>query len=374
MRRSNATAMTPESYRDRVVDLTTELMEYRSTEDRPEAIDACMDHLADVLATAGIEYTRHRVNGAPSLVASLDGSQTPEIMFHGHLDVVPGQEQLFSPRVDGNELYGRGAADMKGGLAAMVEVMTDLAQREPAPSVGLMIVSDEERGGNDGVRHLLKEGYTPEFCITGEPNNLSGRMDVIIKQKGILHLEVTATGKSAHAATPENGDNAIEKLMTAYPDIKAVFDAYDGDWGPTVNFGQITGGEVINQVPDTASMKLDIRYPDPELRDEILLELRELPTVEIKSIGEGNPVDTDPENPHVRGLMTHAKAAMESPVNFANKPHASDLRHFASEGIPGVAFGPEAYGSHEPYERLLLDSIEPYCQTLYAFGANGPYQ
>jgi len=365
--------MEPEPYRDRVVELTSELIEYRSTEDRPEEIDACMDHIAGVLDDAGITYSRHRSDGVPSLVASLDGTQTPDVLFHGHIDVVPAPEQMFTPRIEDNELYGRGSADMKGGVAAMVHVFTDLARLDPPPSVGLMIVGDEERGGLHGARHLLQEGYRPGFCITGEPNNLAGEMDIIIKQKGIIHLEITATGQAAHAATPENGENAIEKLMGAYPAIRAVFDDYDGDWRPTVNFGTVSGGDVINQVPDVATVELDIRFPDQGTRDDILLELRNIPSIEVKSTGEGNPVDTDPTDPHVQGLKRHARAAIGPQVKFANKPHASDLRHFASEEIPGVAFGPEAYGSHEQFERLLLDSLEPYCRTLYSFGADTPY-
>ncbi len=161
--------------------------------------------------------------------------------------------------------------------------------------------------------------------------------------------------------------------MGAYPAIRRVFEGYEGKWGPTVNFGIVSGGDVINQVPDVATLELDIRFPDQDTRDDILLELRDVPDVEIKSTGEGNPVDTDPADPHVQGLKRYAEAEIGPQVSFANKPHASDLRHFASEGIPGVAFGPEAYGSHEQFERLLLDSLDPYCRTLYAFGANAPY-
>lgn len=355
-------------YRDRVVDLTSELIGFRTTEDRPGEIDACMDRVAEFFDESGLTVTHHRFDGHPSLVATPNGSKTPTVMFHGHIDVVPGNDRLYAPSIEDEKLYGRGAADMKSGVAAMMHVLADLNDRADPPSVGMMVVSDEEQGGLNGARELLKAGYRPDFCITGEPNNLDGYMDIIIKQKGILELELSATGVSAHAATPEHGENAIEKLLDAYPQIKQIFEGRDKGWGTTANLGRISGGTVLNQVPDSATLGVDMRYPDLESRDEVLTELREIETVEIRSIGEGMPINTDPENPYVQCLLNSATAAIDEEVNFAHKPHASDLRHFAKYEIPGVAFGPEAYGSHEPFEHLIMSSIEAYCQTLYDFG------
>ncbi|QZA89216.1 M20/M25/M40 family metallo-hydrolase [Salinarchaeum sp. IM2453] len=361
--------MTEMPYRDRVVDLTTELMTYKSTEDRPEEIDACMDHVAAFFEDAGLDVQRHRFDGTPSLVATPDGSKAPAVMFHGHIDVVPGNEQLFEPTIDGNKLQGRGSADMKGGVASMMHVLSDLQSLEDPPSIGMMVVSDEERGGLQGANALIQEGYQPEFCITSEPNNLDGYIDVINRQKGIIQLELTATGISAHAATPENGENAIEKLMETYPEIRDIFAEYkDEEWGTTVNYGRIEGGTVINQLPDEARLSLDVRFPKLEDKDDILMKLREISTIDVKSRGEGAPVDTDPENPYAQQLIQKAEEVIDQEVKFASKPHASDLRHFAQQGIPGVVFGPEAYGSHEPFEHLVIDSIDDYCQSLYQFG------
>lgn len=362
--------MTAMPYRDRVVDLATDLMGFRTTADRPDEMDACMDRIAGFLRDAGVAVNRHRFDGNPSLVAMVDGSKTPTVMLHGHIDVVPGTEQLFTPSIKENKLQGRGAADMKGGLACMLHVVADLATLEEPPSVGLMVVSDEETGGLSGARALLEEGYRPEFCITGEPNNLDGYLDIIIKQKGIINLELTARGVSAHAATPENGENAIEKLLAAYPEIKAVFEQRDEDWGTTVNYGKISGGDALNQLPDKATLTLDVRYPDLDARDEILTGLQNIDSIEVRSLGQGLPVNTDPNNRFVKALKRHADMEVNREVAFAHKPHASDLRHFAQHDIPGVAFGPNAYGSHEPFEHLLMDSIDEYCRTLYSFGAS----
>jgi succinyl-diaminopimelate desuccinylase len=366
-------AETGTTLRERAVDLAAELVEYRTVANNPGQIDACMDRVAEFFSDAGIGVTRHRHDGVPSLVASLSGTDTPDVMFHGHLDVVPAPQRQFTPRIDGEYMYGRGAADMKGGLAAMMHVMRDVATATGEHSLAMMVVADEERGGRHGVQYLLDDvGYRPAFCITGEPNNLDGYMDIVIRQKGVVQVEVKASGATAHAATPDNGENAIENLLSAYPGIREVFED-EGDWGATVNFGRVRGGEALNQVPESATLELDIRYPDEERRDDVLFRLRQIPGVEVRSLGHGNPVDTNPEEPHVQALKRCAERAIGGDVDLTRKPHTSDLRHFASHDIPGVAFGPEGYGSHEEFEHLVLGSLEDYQRALYEFAMNGPY-
>lgn len=111
-------AETGTTLRERAVELAAELIEYRTVANNPGQIDACMDRIAEFFSDAGIGVTRHRHDGVPSLVASLADTDAPDVMFHGHLDVVPAPERQFTPRIDGEHMYGRGAADMKGGLAA----------------------------------------------------------------------------------------------------------------------------------------------------------------------------------------------------------------------------------------------------------------
>jgi succinyl-diaminopimelate desuccinylase len=364
------------SLRERVASTTADLVEYRTTEDRPEAMAAGLSYVADFFADEAVEIDRFRHDGVPSLVVSLDGSRSPDVLFHGHLDVVPAADSMFTPRdVDEGELSGRGTADMKGGLAAMMHVVRDLSRRASPPSLALMVVTDEERGGHHGARYLLtEEGYDPAFCITGEPNNLDGYMDVVYRQKGVIRIDLTATGESAHAATPEQGENAIATLMAAHAEIQAVFAAEDGDWPTTVNYGHVEGGTAVNQVPDSARLRLDVRYPDADARDRVLTALRTIDGLRVESVGHGAPVDTDPDDPHVRGLQRHAERVIGRSVDLVRKPHTSDLRHFATQGVPGVAFGPEAYGSHESYEYLVVDSLPDYCRTLAAFATDAPYR
>lgn len=105
----------------------------------------------------------------------------------------------------------------------------------------------------------------------------------------------------------------------------------------------------------------------------MLFELNRLDDINARSLGHGNSVGTDPSNPHAQALLEYANRIIDGEVNFARKPHTSDLRHFARHDIPGVAFGPEVYGSHEAFEHLLLDSLADYQRILYRFATGGPY-
>lgn len=357
-----------ERYRDPVAELTAELVEYRTTEDRPEEIEACIDHVVEFFADLPVTVIRYRHNDVPSVVVGTSETTEPAVCLHGHCDVVPAADRLFEPRFDGDRLAGRGTGDMKGGLAALMYVMDAVATDPDPPDVALMVTSDEERGGRCGTRYLVEDvGYRPEFAITGEPNNVEDYLSVVTKQKGIIHLEVTTTGTRAHAATPDKGENAIAALMEAYPAIQSVFESRGGEWGTTVNYGIVEGGSAANQVPDSARLVLDIRYPSRPRCDSMLTELREIDGITVSSLGSSPPVDTEDTDPYVQALQGAGKTVTGTELPLARKPHASDLRHFVAQDIPGVTFGPEARGSHEPYEHLLLDSLDDYCRILATF-------
>src|SRR5688500_12030054 len=112
-------------------------------------------------------------NGRPVLAATIGPAGGLTIVLHGHLDVVPGRPEQFTPRVEGDRLYGRGAYDMKGGLAGMMCALHDLAAQERV-RVHFVCVSDEESEEVDqrGSDYLVERGYTGDFAITGEPTNM----------------------------------------------------------------------------------------------------------------------------------------------------------------------------------------------------------
>src|SRR4051795_6261833 len=151
------------------------------------------------LEARDVEVTGTYHNGRPVLAATVGARRGPTVVLHGHLDVVPGHADQFEPHVDGDRLVGRGAYDMKGGLAAMMCAVRDLATQS-AVKVHFVCVSDEESDEADarGSDYLVERGFTGDFAITGEPTDLH----IGIQAKGVLALRIDVFGTAAHGSTP----------------------------------------------------------------------------------------------------------------------------------------------------------------------------
>ena len=151
------------------------------------------------------------------LAASVGSERGPTIVLHGHLDVVPGHEEQFEPRTDGDRILGRGAYDMKGALAGMMGALEEL-RNEDAVRVVLAIVPDEESEEeiDRGTAFLIQNGFTGDFAITGEPTDLH----VGVQAKGVLAMRLKVGGTAAHGATPWLGEppargiaGGVERLL-----------------------------------------------------------------------------------------------------------------------------------------------------------------
>jgi succinyl-diaminopimelate desuccinylase len=215
------------------------------------------------LEARDIEVVEHDYNGLPVLVAAV-GPETgvPTVILHGHIDVVPAHPEQFTPRTEGDRLIGRGAYDMKGGLATMMCALRDAADQDGVRVV-FTCVPDEESEDVEAhsIDWLVREhGITGDFAITGEPTNLH----IGIQAKGVLALRVLVTGTAAHGSTPWVGDNAILKAHDAFRRIETLPFCRES-LGPlrpaSINLARISGGDAFNKVPDRCEMDVDIRFP-----------------------------------------------------------------------------------------------------------------
>src|SRR3954465_5987809 len=232
--------------------LTERLIGYET--DRPEGIRECAGFVKGWLEARDVEVKDGFHNDAPVLAATVGAESGPTVVLHGHLDVVPGRSEQFEPRVDGDRLYGRGAYDMKGGLAAMMCATRDLAAQSGV-KVHFVCVSDEEsdEDGRRGSDYLVEKGYTGDFAITGEPTD----MHIGVQAKGVLALRLEVSGTAAHGATPWLGDNAVLKAIDVFRTIESMpftresSELFDR---PSVSLGRIIGGDAMNKVPDRCAI------------------------------------------------------------------------------------------------------------------------
>src|SRR3954452_436422 len=219
--------------------LTERLISYET--DKPEGVSACAGFVKGWLEARDIEVKDGTNNGVPVLAATVGAPDGPTVVFHGHLDVVPGHEEQFVPRIDGDRLFGRGAYDMKGGLAAMMCAVRDLAGQDRV-RVHFVCVADEESDtpSQRGSDYLVEKGYTGDFAITGEPTDLY----IGVQAKGVLALRLEGSGTAAHGASPWLGDNAVLKAIDVFRTIESMpftresSELFDR---PSVSLGRITG-------------------------------------------------------------------------------------------------------------------------------------
>ena len=291
-------------------------------------------------------------------------------MFHGHLDVVPGRAEQFVPRTEGDRLYGRGAYDMKGGLAAMMCAAHDLMGQDRV-RVRLVIVPDEEsedierRSSDD----LVRRGYIGDFAITGEPTDLH----VGVEAKGVLACRVLVRGRAAHGSTPWLGDNAIVKAVDVFRRIESMpFSRESSELfdRPSINLGRIVGGDAPNKVPDECAMDIDIRYLPEQDPGDILDAIRAIPDVEIKRTYVFPPARVSRSNPYVRALCEAVGPLTSGASVSVGRDGASDAVSFLRAGIPAVEFGPGGAGHHGPEEWVSIASLARYRGLLNEFACS----
>ena len=332
------------------------------------------------LQARGIEVNEHDHQGLPVLVAEVGARGThappaPSIVLHGHLDVVPGRPEQFRPRVEGDRLIGRGAYDMKGGLAAMLCALHDVAGQD-AVRVRLVCVPDEEseeidvRSTDAVVAEYVDPTHAnlnrPDFAITGEPTDLH----IGIEAKGVLAMRVCVQGRAAHSSTPWLGDNAILRAVDAFRQIETLpFSRESSELfdRPSLNLSRIAGGDAINKVPDQCDMSIDIRYLPGQDPGAILAQVRAIPGIDVTRTFIHPTVSVSRHNPFVRVLSEAVAWAIQGEVMSVGRDGASDAASFIRAGIPAVEFGPAGGGHHGPEEWVSLRSLHAYRRALTAF-------
>jgi succinyl-diaminopimelate desuccinylase len=319
------------------------------------------------LEHSGLSVTQRGHDGLPVLLSQVGPADGPSVIWHGHLDVVPAREGQFEPRVEGDRLIGRGAYDMKGGLAAMLCALRDIAE-EARVRVTLVCVPDEEAEDVDArsTDALVRDGLRADFAITGEPTDLH----IGVQAKGVLAIRVGVAGIAGHGSTPWLGDNAILKAYDAFRRIETLpFSRQSSELfdRPSINLARIVGGDAFNKVPDACTMDIDIRYLPNQDAESILEAVRAIPDLEILRVFERAPATVSRSNPYVLALRDALGRSIDGDVLSVGRDGASDAISFLEAGVPAVEFGPIGGGHHGPGEWVSIASMARYRQALCDF-------
>ncbi len=233
------------------------------------------DMAASVLQSLGFAVTRLRFGEVHNLFARI-GTAPPHLCFAGHTDVVPPGSAgwsagAFSGDIRDGVLYGRGACDMKGAVAAFIAACEDhLRSGAPSGSISLLITGDEEGAAVDGTSRVLEwmaaHDQVPDFCLVGEPTNPARLGEVIkIGRRGSLNARITVHGVQGHSAYPQRADNPVHRLVAALAELTATSLDEGSDWFEPSSL-QVTsidvGNPASNVIPGQARAMLNIRFND----------------------------------------------------------------------------------------------------------------
>ncbi|MGE5839674.1 MAG: M20 family metallopeptidase [Deltaproteobacteria bacterium] len=348
-----------------LLDLTKNLIRFKSMLSRPEEIERCVDFIEQFLKAIGATCKRIECGGVPS-IAALPQPDFAPVLLMSHIDVVDAPEELFEPVEKEGKLYGRGSVDDKYAAALSMVLFREHLQKarkegkgqEDLP-FGILITGDEEAGGHKGAKEALKAIRT-DFCIALDGGNLR---KIVTKEKGVLRLKLVSRGKAAHGSRPWLGENAIEKLFEDYQAIKGFFRDEDPEhWHKTINFSIIHAGKSANQVPDLAEAFFDVRYTEKDDVDTLVQQMRGK-IKGVLSVEMKEPLFLGERSPYLDLLLEVSKG-----TTLGFEHGASDARFLQEHGTPGIVWGPNGDLSAHAYdEHVNLDSLYELYGTLDRF-------
>ncbi|GBF08829.1 conserved hypothetical protein [Aeropyrum pernix] len=342
------------------------------------------------------EYQREKCRHAssnPRFIVYGRRGEGPALHFNGHYDVVPGGPgwsvtEPFKPVVKDGKLYGRGAIDMKGGIAAALGAFKALHLSGAWPQglrVEAAFVPDEEIGGECGTGYLVNGmGVTPEYVVLPEPSGLEKPWQ---GHRGILWMKVRVKGRTAHASTPWHGRNAFLLASAIALDLQqALASMYAGRRSrhriepeesakPTVSLGGeagVTGGGKTNQVPGEFYFTVDRRLIPEETvsqaRDELVgvltwLSVKHGAEVEVEEVISAEPAINEPGELYeaLREAASQSGRSIGEPVVC---PGGLDMWYYTVKGSKALAYGPRGELAHAPDEHIDLGELRFLVETF----------
>jgi succinyl-diaminopimelate desuccinylase len=334
---------------------------------------AVFDVLEAALVPLGFAVDRFTIGEAPDgpveNMLAVRGSGSPHIAFAGHVDVVPPGDgwtsSAFAPEVRGGLLYGRGAVDMKGAIAAFVAAA---AQVQGPGTTSLIITGDEEGPAIFGTRTLIDRmtarGLKPDACLVGEPTSTSRLGDMIkIGRRGSVNIWIDVAGRQGHVAYPHLADNPIPRLIAALAEIDGIVLDEGNAWFQPSNI-EVTdlsvGNPATNVIPAKALARLSIRFNDmhcgAELTERITSVVkRHAPAAEVRGIVSGEAFLTEP-GPLSAILSAAIEARTGIVPELSTTGGTSDAR-FLSAVCPVVEFGLLNATMHKMDEAVAVDDL-----------------
>lgn len=341
-----------------------------------EYIKALLDDIG--LETKLDDFGNNRAN----VIGRLRGTGEREtLLFNGHLDTVPcgDVEWKYGPyigEIEDGKIYGRGTADMKGGLAAMIVAIKAIKESSVELKGDFLYTATAgEETDSIGAVKFVKDGGLDEVgaIIIGEPS--SGKIN--IAEKGAFWIEITTYGKTAHGAFPNKGVNAVVHMNALISEILSYKFKYEENpivGHPTMNISTISGGVKTNVVPDRCSITIDMRTVPGMDHNEIIKDLERLILklseeikgfkADIRILNNRPAVETNKTHPFIKLAQSTFKEVFGEDAEPQGVDFYTDASIFLpAKSVPCIFFGPgDSSMAHQPNEYITLESFEQAVQ------------
>ncbi|MCF2136289.1 MAG: M20 family metallopeptidase [Candidatus Thorarchaeota archaeon] len=374
--------------RDRIIAFARELIATNS-ENPPGHEAEVAKLLREHLEGYGLACKSVGSSNRPNLIFYTHEGETGPLVIHGHMDTVPVGDikdwdyDPFAGEIHNGRLYGRGACDMKGPVAALAETMIQYVEEHPKVPLVMLATSDEESGCS-GAEAVAKSGLLEgiPFGVCAEPTDLK----VLVGEKGMLWTRVVARGKAAHGSRPEEGLNAITLCTDALRVLTATpypFEDTELMGAPTINVGMIEGGVKINVVPDSCQAQIDMRLVKGQDIEGTLAEMRRRLTeaglsdhVSVEYLHGKPAVITPSDAPIVDAALGALERVVGSRPQITAATYGTDCSVLQPKiGIVNVILGPGSIEqAHQPNEFILVDqllqAVDVYLDTVHNIAKN----
>ncbi len=353
------------------------------------------DYLQQFFTRLGVRWFRQPVApGRDNLLAAIDGAHSPAsggtlTLWDAHQDTVPVDGMSippWTPEIRAGRLYGRGACDIKGGLAAMLVAFARVSElpTNQRPNLALACTVNEEHGfsGAKALCKLFASGdnpllpRAPDACIVAEPTNL----DVVVAHRGVVRWRCHTHGRAAHSSQPQLGENAIYAmgkllaLLERYQrEVAPRLPAHPLCGPPTLSVGTIRGGLSVNTVPDHCTIELDRRLPpseDPLAAQQHVIQYLAENADSIRMTHDAPLMSsgglTDRDNAELAQTLIAAARGITDQCRTLGVPFGTNAAAYSAANVPTVVFGPGSIEqAHTADEWISLDELEKSVEIYY---------
>jgi acetylornithine deacetylase len=353
--------------------LTERLVTYDTS--TAEGLHAAAGFVKGWLEARDIDVEAHRFGDLHALTAAVGPEGVPTLVFHGHLDIVPGRAEQFAPRIEGDRLYGRGAYDMKSGLAAALVAAREARDAGIAGDVVVAAVADEEHaslGVQEALRHV-----PADLAIVTEPTEL----ELVLAHKGFVWTELEVTGRAAHGSRPDEGVDAIlgaAPILSGLAELGRELAARPHPMlGPgSLHASTIDGGRELSTYPERCVVGIERRTLPGETAERVEGDLAAIiarcraadPALvaEQRTTLVREPFAIDPGHELVGTVREAATAELGSAPPEVGVAYWADSAFIAAAGIPTVLFGAAGEGAHADVEWVSVSSLVSATRILVA--------